>query len=150
VASAIDTGQNAAQEAPAEAASRDVQTLLHAYEQFNTTGEIPVEVFDPDVEFVQVEGFAGTGTNKGIDGVRNVLANLLDAFESLKMRPRGVLGERDGKVLMLVALTVLGRGSRIQVKETMFHVWEMRGGRISRWQAFAEEEPARQAFEQPA
>ena len=135
---------------PEAPASRDVQTLLHAYEQFNTTGEIPVEVFDPDVEFVQVEGFAGTGTNKGVDGVRKVLANLLDAFESLKMRPRGVLGERDGKVLMLVALTVLGRGSRIQVKETMFHVWEMRDGRISRWQAFAEEEPARSAFDQPA
>ena len=72
-----------------------------------------------------------------------MLANLLAAFESLKMRPREVLGERDGKVLMLVALTVLGRGSRIQVKETMFHVWDMRDGRIARWQAFAEEEPAR-------
>ena len=130
--------------------SRDVRTLLHAYEQFNTTGEIPVEVFDPEVEFVQVEGFAGTGTNKGIDGVRKVLANLLDAFESLKMRPRGVLGERDGKVLMLVALTVLGRGSRIQVKETMFHIWDMRDGRIARWQAFAEEDLARASFEQRA
>ena len=66
------------------------------------------------------------------------------------MRPRGVLGEREGKVLMLVALTVLGRGSRIQVKETMFHVWDMRDGRISRWQAFAEEEPARAAFDDRA
>ena len=126
-----------------------MQTLWHAYEQFNLTGEIPIEVFDPEVEFVQVEGFAGTGTNKGIDGVRKVLSNLLDAFESLKMRPRQVLSERDGRVLMLVALTVLGRGSRIQVKETMFHLWDMRDGRIYRWQAFAELEPAREAFDRP-
>ncbi len=54
-------------------------------------------MFDPEVEFVQVEGFAGTGTNKGIEGVRKVLSNLLDAFESLKMRPREVLDERDGR-----------------------------------------------------
>lgn len=128
-------------------ASEDVQTLLHAYEGFNLTGEIPVEVFDPDVEFVQVEGFAGTGTNRGVEGVRKVLAGLLDAFESLKMRPRGVLAEQDGQVLMLVAITALAKGSRIQVKETMFHLWEMRDGRISRWQAFAEENPAREALE---
>ncbi len=51
---------------------------------------------------------------------------------------------------MLVALTVLGRGSRIQVKETMFHLWDMRDGRISRWQAFAEEQPAREAFDRHA
>lgn len=147
MAPATDTMDGAGQPAPEPSASADVQTLVHAYEQFNTTGEIPVEVFDPDVEFVQVEGFAGTGTNKGVEGVRNVLSNLLAAFESLKMRPREVLGERDGKVLMLVALTVLGRGSRIQVKETMFHLWVMRDGRIARWQAFAEEQPAREAFE---
>jgi len=30
----------------------------------------------------------------------------------------------------------------------MFHLREMRDGRISRWQAFAEEEPARAAFDQ--
>lgn len=128
-------------------ASQDVQTLLHAYEEFNLTGEIPVEVFDPEVEFVQVEGFAGTGTNRGVEGVRKVLSGLLDAFESLKMRPREVLAERDDQVLMLVALTALAKGSRIQVKETMFHLWQMRDGRISRWQAFAEAEPAREAFE---
>ena len=148
MAPATDTSGEAALPAPEQQASRDVRTLLRAYEKFNTTGEIPVEVFDPDVEFVQVEGFAGTGASKGVEGVRMVLSNLLDAFESLKMRPRGVLDERDGKVLMLVALTVLGRGSRIQVKETMFHVWDMRGGRISRWQAFAEEPPARAAFDE--
>lgn len=135
--------------APAETelvASPDVQTLFRAYEEFNLTGEIPVELFDPDVEFVQVEGFAGTGTNRGIEGVRKVLSGLLAAFESLKMRPREVLAEHDGEVLVLVVLTALAKGSRIQVKETMFHLWDMRDGRIYRWQAFAEEAPAREAL----
>jgi len=33
--------------------------LFSAYEEFNRSGEIPEELFDPEVEFVQVDGFAG-------------------------------------------------------------------------------------------
>jgi hypothetical protein len=47
---------------------------------------------------------------------------------------------------MLVSLAALAKGSRIQVKETMFHSWRMRDGRIARWQAFAEEDAAREAW----
>jgi ketosteroid isomerase-like protein len=126
--------------------SFNAAVLLSAYEEFNSTGEIPEALFDPEVEFVQLDGFAGTGTNKGIEGVRNVLTNLLANFESLKMRPRDVLEERGSDVLMLVAVTAMAKGSRIQVKETMFHTWTMREGRIARWQAFAEEDAAREAW----
>ena len=113
--------------------SFNAAVLYSAYEEFNRTGEIPENLFDPEVEFVQVDGFAGTGTNKGIEGVRNVLSNLLANFESLKMRPRDVVDEQGNEVLMLVALTALAKGSRIQVKETMFHSWTMKDGRILRW-----------------
>jgi ketosteroid isomerase-like protein len=131
-------------------ASKNVQTLYMGYEAFNTTGEIPEELFDPEVEFVQVDGFAGTGTNKGIEGVREVLSNVVANFESLKMRPREVVEERGDEIMFLVALTALAKGSRIQVKETMFHSWTMRNGRIARWRAFAEEDEAREALAQPA
>ena len=126
--------------------SFNAAVLYSAYEEFNRTGEIPENLFDPDVEFVQVDGFAGTGTNKGIEGVRNVLSNLLANFESLKMRPRDVVDEQNNEVLMLVAITALAKGSRIQVKETMFHSWTMKDGRIARWRAFAEEDAAREAW----
>jgi ketosteroid isomerase-like protein len=128
------------------AVSENVQALLDAYEGFNESGEIPVALFDPEVEFVQVGGFAGTGTHGGIAGVQEVLSNLLANFESLKMRPREVLDESDDEILMRVAVTALAKGSRIQVKETLFHIWGMREGRIARWQAFAEEDEAREAF----
>jgi ketosteroid isomerase-like protein len=126
--------------------SFNAAVLFSAYEGFNRTGEIPEDLFDPEVEFVQLDGFAGTGTNKGVEGVRNVLSNLLANFESLKMRPRDVLDEQGNKVLMLVAITALAKGSRIQVKETMFHSWDMKDGRIARWEAFAEEDAAREAW----
>jgi ketosteroid isomerase-like protein len=126
--------------------SFNAAVLYSAYEEFNRTGEIPEDLFDPEVEFVQMDGFAGTGTNKGIEGVRNVLSNLLANFESLKMRPRQVLDEQGNDVLMLVAITALAKGSRIQVKETMFHSWQMKNGRIARWQAFAEADAAREAW----
>ncbi len=126
--------------------SANAKVLYGAYDEFNRTGEIPEDLFDPEVEFVQVDGFAGTGTNKGIEGVRNVLSNLLANFESLKMRPRGVVAERGEEVLVLVSLAALAKGSRIQVKETMFHSWTMRNGRIARWRAFAEQDEARAAW----
>lgn len=126
--------------------SANATVLYGAYDEFNRTGEIPEDLFDPEVEFVQVDGFAGTGTNKGIEGVRNVLSNLLANFESLKMRPRGVVAERGEEVLVLVSLAALAKGSRIQVKETMFHSWTMRNGRIARWRAFAEQDEARAAW----
>lgn len=126
--------------------SANGRVLFSAYEEFNRTGEIPEALFDPEVEFVQVDGFAGTGTNKGIEGVRNVLSGLLANFESLKMRPRGIVDERGDEVLVLVSLAALARGSRIQVKETMFHSWTMRDGRIARWRAFAELDEARAAW----
>ena len=62
------------------------------------------------------------------------------------MRPRDVVDEQGNEVLMLVALTALAKGSRIQVKETMFHSWTMKDGRILRWRAFAEEDAAREAW----
>lgn len=126
--------------------SFNAAVLFGAYEEFNRSGEIPEELFDPDVEFVQVDGFAGTGTNKGVEGVRNVLSSLLANFESLKMRPRDVVDERGDDVLLLISIAALAKGSRIQVKETMFHAWKMRDGRIARWQAFAEEDAAREAW----
>ena len=126
--------------------SLNAAVLYGAYAEFNRTGEIPEDLFDPEVEFVQVDGFAGTGTNKGIEGVRNVLSNLLANFESLKMRPRDVVDEQGNEVLILVSLAALAKGSRIQVKETMFHSWTMKGGRIARWRAFAEEADAREAW----
>ena len=126
--------------------SFNAAVLFGAYEEFNRSGEIPEELFDPDVEFVQVDGFAGTGTNKGVEGVRNVLSGLLANFESLKMRPRDVVDERGDDVLLLISIAALAKGSRIQVKETMFHAWKMRDGRIARWQAFAEEDAAREAW----
>ena len=129
-----------------EALSGNARVLFGAYEEFNGSGEIPEALFDPQVVFVQVDGFAGTGTNKGIEGVRNVLSGLLANFESLKMRPRGVVDEQGDEVLVLVAITALAKGSRIQVKETMFHSWTMRDGRIARWRAFAEEDAAREAW----
>jgi ketosteroid isomerase-like protein len=139
--------------APAEAptasepaVSENARVLFHAYDEFNRTGEIPEEVFDPEVEFVQVDGFAGTGTNRGVEGVRGVLSSLLANFESLKMRPRAIVAERGDELLLLVAVTALAKGSRIQVKETLFHLWTMRDGRIARWRAFAEEDEARQAL----
>jgi ketosteroid isomerase-like protein len=62
------------------------------------------------------------------------------------MRPRGVIEERGDEVLVLVSLAALAKGSRIQVKETMFHSWTMRDGRIARWRAFAEIDEARAAW----
>lgn len=53
------------------------------------------------------------------------------------MRPRGVVDERGDEVLVLVSLAALARGSRIRVKKTMFHSWNMRGGRIARWRLCA-------------
>ena len=126
--------------------TENVQALFQAYEEFNQTGEIPEEMFDPEVEFVQMDGFAGTGTNKGIEGVRNVLTNLLANFESLKMRPRDVVSERGDEVLIRVAVSAHAKGSQIQVKETMWHSWTMRENRIARWRAFAEEDEAREAL----
>lgn len=126
--------------------SPNAALLFGAYAEFNRTGEIPERLFDPEVEFVQVDGFAGTGTNKGVEGVRNVLSGLLSNFESLKMRPRDVVAERGEEVLVLVSVAALAKGSRIQVKETMFHSWTMRNGRIARWRAFAEEDAAQEAW----
>lgn|SRR5262245_34151031 len=126
--------------------SDNAQVLIQAYDEFNATGDIPEYLFDQDVEFVQFDGFAGSGTNRGIEGVRNVLSNLLANFESLKMRPRDVVAEKGEEVQVRVAITALAKGSRIQVKETMFHSWTMREGRIARWRAFAEEDQAREAL----
>jgi ketosteroid isomerase-like protein len=143
--------------APAEAqttaepaASGNLKALLEAYEEFNRTGEIPEYMFDPEVEFVQFDGFAGTGTNKGIEGVRNVLSNLLANFEYLRMRPRDVVAEQGDEVMIRVAISALAKGSQIQVKETMWHSWTMRDQRIARWRAFAEESEAHEAMTEAA
>jgi ketosteroid isomerase-like protein len=125
--------------------SENATILFEAYDEFNSTGEIPEALFDPEVEFVQMDGFAGTGTNKGIEGVRNVLTNLLANFESLKMRPRDVVSEQDDEVLIRVAVSAHAKGSHIQVKETMWHSWTMKEHRIARWRAFAEEAEALEA-----
>jgi ketosteroid isomerase-like protein len=104
------------------------------------------ELFDPDAEVVSSGVFLDPGAvYQGVIAAQAFIANLRDAFDELEYVVKDIREGSDGRYLVSVRLRGRGRTSGIEADTPMHHVITVRGGRVARILAIADETEARRA-----
>jgi ketosteroid isomerase-like protein len=117
---------------------RDIYALFNAGETQRSTA-----MLHPDVELHQWEAIPDTeSVSRGREGFVASITNWLRGFEpGFQFTPVAIreVGER---VLMEIHLRGRGRGSGVEIEQTLFHVWEVRDGLGYRCEVFISEADA--------
>ena len=119
-----------------------IDRLRRGYEPFGKTGETEVDFFAPDFELRQdASSIIDTaGVFHGKDAVRDVMRELEESFEELKMEIENLIDAPAGEVVVLVHIRGRGRGSGVEIDNHIAHVWSFRGDKAIRLVVY--EEPA--------
>jgi ketosteroid isomerase-like protein len=123
----------------------NVERMRQGYEVFNATSEVDLDLWAPDVEYIQTaEVGAGETVFHGREGVARAVGELTDVFEDFWVDPERFfdLGDR---VVAFVRLRGRARGSGVPIDSTVAHVATFRGAQITRWRAYARQEEALEA-----
>jgi ketosteroid isomerase-like protein len=109
----------------------NVEIVRRAYEELNR-GDLDAAVVDvaPDAEYIPSEAFPEAEVRRGPEGIKSFLGWLLDEFEGARVEPNELVAAGD-KVLVSSTITGRGRRSGAETNWDVWHVWELRAGKIS-------------------
>lgn len=107
----------------------DIDSLREGYAGVNR-GDLEgfAQVFDPEIELRLPEGGITTGTVRGLSNARQFLEDYVAAFDTFVMEPERFIEADDGRIVVLVRLSGVGRSSGIEVEVEPTHVWTMQAG----------------------
>jgi ketosteroid isomerase-like protein len=122
--------------------AENVELMRTGYERWNATGELPVELFHPDIVWDNPVG-AERRVYHGIEGALQNMSDLLESFEYIRNEPEQVVGR--GDLVVVVSLTTIrGRGSGIDFTNRAAHVWTVQRGVATRFEVYEDVEEALQ------
>jgi ketosteroid isomerase-like protein len=115
----------------ARAMSREnVEIVRRAVDAFNRR-EVPVELLDPEVEWIEDPRYPGAQTYRGPDGVERSIEKWREAWASQTMHVDGMADGGD-KVAFWGVVEAGGTDSEITLSAPFGHVCEFRDGLIAR------------------
>jgi ketosteroid isomerase-like protein len=122
----------------------NVELIRRAYEAFDTDLEELLRLLDPAIEWVSPGDSLEPGHRHGHEGVRDAFAATAMAWDHPTHTPQE-FADADDKVLVPVTFRGHGRGSRMEVERTEFHVWTVESGAIVRFEWFYQRQEALEA-----
>lgn len=106
------------------------------------------ELLDPDIEWEIASDAPNAGIYRGLDAVRAVIEDWLDAFEELRIEPEEFIDAGSDQVVVLVRDQGRIKGSEARIDHRFAHVWTLRDEKLVRFQSFFEKEQALEAVGQ--
>lgn len=124
--------------------STRVQVLRQAYSAFNR-GVVDgfMDLLDEHVELRPPPTSVEPEPLRGREAVREYLAP--NMFEFQTADPQEIDEEGD-RILVVAHVRARGRGSGIEVDDTVFHVWTVVGDRVVRFDVYTDRDQALAAF----
>ena len=124
-------------------AAADVELVRQAYEYFRGTGEPPLDLFDADILW-KVDAMPEGQTVRGHAQVAELLSSLHEMFAGYYPEPEELEDLGDGVVLAVVRQHGKAKESGIELGTlgVFFHLWEVRGDKIVRHEAYFDREKA--------
>jgi ketosteroid isomerase-like protein len=108
-----------------------------AFDHFNRTGSLPAAVFDRDAVTNQAAEVLGTvGTFHGHEGWLELMAEVREAFDAVRLEPERLVGVPPDAMVVFVRLSARGRGSGLSVDTPIAIVVTIRRGRAGRLDIF--------------
>lgn len=110
-----------------------------AFDHFNRTGSLPRAVFDRDAVTNQAAEVLGTvGTFRGHQGWEELMAEVREAFDQVRLEPERLMAIPPGRIVVFVRLTARGRASGVTVDARIAILVTLRRGRAGRLDIFRE------------
>jgi ketosteroid isomerase-like protein len=121
----------------AERAEQNVAMVREALDAYAEQGvEVVIPMLDPDVEVYSPAPVANAGVFHGVDGYRKWTDAWFDAWDEFEIDPQQVEAVGDSCVIAVCRQRGVGRGSGIEVEQTMTYMWDFRDGRITRFHLY--------------
>jgi ketosteroid isomerase-like protein len=121
------------------------------FDYFNRTGSLPPSVFDRDAVTNQAAEVLGTvGTFQGHGGWMELMAEVREAFEVVRLEPERLVGAPPDRMVVFVRLSARGRASGLSVDTRIAIVVTIRRGRAGGMDIYREPADAVAAAGLPA
>jgi ketosteroid isomerase-like protein len=110
--------------------------LARRAHQLWSQGELEafIELCDPEIEFTVLTGAMEGRSYRGHSGVRKWFDSMRQAFERFETNVVDAEDLGDCKVLVTIRIVATGRGSGIELEQTVYQLAEGRDGRIQGWE----------------
>jgi len=120
------------------------------FDYFNRTGSLPAAVFHPDAVTNQAAEVLGTvGTFHGHEGWLELMAEVREAFDDVRLEPERLVGVPPDRIVVFVRLSARGRASGVSTDTPIAIVVTIRGGRAGRMDIYREPADAVEAVGLP-
>jgi ketosteroid isomerase-like protein len=116
--------------------SRNVEIVRGIYEAWareDFTG--PIELLDPDIEYVNPRGAIEPGTRRGLAEFQNAVQKVFEGWESWQMTPEHFQAVGD-QVAVVMRYSARGRSSGASVAGRESALWTLRDGLVVRYEWF--------------
>ena len=104
----------------------------------------PIELMDPEVEYVNPAGAVEPGTRRGLAAFNEAVEKVFEGWETWQMDPEEFRAVRD-QVAVVVRYRARGRGSGVEVEGRESALWTLRDGKVLRYAWFHEPADALEA-----
>ena len=108
----------------------------------------PVELMDPEIEYVNPAGAVEPGTRRGRTEFSAAVEKTLEGWEAWDMEPERFTAVGD-QVAVVLRYRARGRGSGIEVAGRESALWSLRDGKVWRYAWFHEPAEALKAAQLP-
>ena len=121
---------------------QNIELVRTGLEAFNR-GDVDsfLDLLDPGIEAYVPPELPNEGTYRGRDGFRRMVEQWNEAWEEFRAEPEKLVAKGD-RVVALVRQRGRGRGSGVEVEFPVAYIYEMRDGKLVRWELSADREEA--------
>jgi ketosteroid isomerase-like protein len=123
----------------------NVEIVRGFYEAF-AREEFPVEVIDPEVEYVNPSGAVEEGTRHGVAAFREAVEQVFEGWATWNMEPEQFMAVGN-QVAVVVRYRARGRSSGLELEGRESALLTLREGKVVRYEWFHEATDALRAAE---
>jgi ketosteroid isomerase-like protein len=110
-----------------------VRALYDAWARDDFPG--PMELLDPEIEYVNPEGAVEPGTRRGIDEFTNAIERVFEGWATWRMEPER-FESVGNQVAVVLRYAARGRSSGVDVEGRESALWTLHDGRVVRYAWF--------------
>jgi ketosteroid isomerase-like protein len=113
----------------------NVEVVRRFYDEWNERFPGPIDLMNPEIEYVNPAGAVEPGIRRGLDPFRRAVEKVFEGWEAWQMEPERFIPVGD-QVAVVVRYKARGRGSGVEVEGRESALWTLHDGKVVRYAWF--------------